>query len=159
MKAFLISDIKVFMSGLLSGSLFKDWEFRSLDMGLLVRIHLDGKRNLTYLPEEQRDGQSEYIKWDEIQSKVRMLIQGGNTPSFMNLTMAIPPQRMKDIISDVVESYQLNPQEPVKRRFPRSPARYNDFVLLLAVRRQSQQRGKHAAAQHEQTTRNLHVVT
>ena len=108
MKAFLISDIKVFMSGLLSGSLFKDWEFRSLDMGLLVRIHLDGKRNLTYLPEEQRDGQSEYIKWDEIQSKVRMLIQGGNTPSFMNLTMAIPPQRMKDIISDVVESYQLN---------------------------------------------------
>ena len=108
MKAFIISDIKVFMAGLLSGTLLSDWEFRSLDMGLTVRIHLDGKRNLSYLPETEREGQSEYIHWDEIQSKVRMLIQGGNTPSFMNLTMAIPPQRMKDVISDTVESYQLN---------------------------------------------------
>ncbi|MBO4886847.1 MAG: hypothetical protein J5589_00860 [Firmicutes bacterium] len=108
MKAFLIGDIKAFMSGLLSGTLFKDWEFRSLDMGLIVRIHLDGKRNLSYLPESERQDQTEYIHWDEIQSKVKLLIQGGSTPTFIHMTMAIPPQRMKDVVSDSVESYQLN---------------------------------------------------
>ena len=115
MKAFIVSDIRSFMSGLLSGNLFSGWELRAVDLGLAVRFHLDGKRNLSYLPENEREGLSEYILWEEIQPKVRMLIQGGRTPSFMSLTMAIPPERLKDVSSDTVESYQLNVRfEPVQ---------------------------------------------
>ena len=109
MKAFIVTDIRTFMAGLLNGTLFKSWEFRSLEAGLISHVSIDGKINRPYLTEEERNArQGNYLLWDEIQPKVKMLIQGGHTPSSLSLTMAIPPERITDAPADSVESYQLN---------------------------------------------------
>ena len=98
------------MQGLLTGTLFSGWELRSFEAGLISHISIDGKINPGYLTEEEKKTRAEdkYLLWEEIQPKIRMLIQGGHTPSAMSITLAIQPSRLKEVPSDAIESYQLN---------------------------------------------------
>lgn len=109
MKAFSVPEVKPFMAGLLQGQLFHGWELRSAELGLLSRIEIQGSVNPDYLTEEEKKNRtSPYLLWDEIQPKVRALIQGGHTPSYMNITLAMPPSRVPDIAQDFVESFLIN---------------------------------------------------
>lgn len=109
MKAFSVPEVKPFMTGLLSGDLFRGWELRNAELGLLSRIEIQGSINSDYwTDEEKKNRTSPYLLWDEIQPKVRGLIQGGHTPSFMNITLAVPPSRVPDIAQDFVESFLIN---------------------------------------------------
>lgn len=109
MKAFSVPEVKPFMAGLLQGKLFHGWELRSAELGLMSRIEIQGGINGDYWTEEEKQSRtSPYLLWDEIQPKIRSLIQGGHTPSFMNITLAVPPSRVPDIAQDFVESFLIN---------------------------------------------------
>lgn len=109
MKAFSVPEIKPFMAGLLQGQLFYGWQLRNAELGLISRIQIDGNLNADYWTEEERQKHpSPYLLWDEIQPKIRSLIQGGHTPSYMNITLAIPPARVPDIARDFIEAFLLN---------------------------------------------------
>lgn len=97
------------MAGLLSGRLFHGWELRSAELGLMSRIEIQGSLNSDYWTEDEKKGRtSPYLLWDEIQPKVRSLIQGGHTPSYMNITLAVLPTRVPDIAQDFIESFLIN---------------------------------------------------
>ncbi|MCI8633761.1 MAG: hypothetical protein HFE64_09830 [Lachnospiraceae bacterium] len=109
MKAFSVPEIKPFMAGLLQGPLFYGWQLRSAELGLISRIQIDGNLNADYWTEEEKQKHpSPYLLWDEIQPKIRALIQGGHTPSYMNITLAISPARVPDIARDFIEAFLLN---------------------------------------------------
>lgn len=109
MKAFSVPEVKPFMAGLLQGKLFHGWELRSAELGLMSRIEIQGSINSDYWTEEEKKRRTcPYLLWDEIQPKIRSLIQGGHTPSYMNITLAVPPSRVPDIVQDFVESFLIN---------------------------------------------------
>lgn len=109
MKAFSVPEVKPFMAGLLQGQLFHGWELRSAELGLMSRIEIQGNINSDYFTEEEKQRRtSPYLLWDEIQPKIRALIQGGHTPSYMNITLAVSPSRVPDIAQDFVESFLIN---------------------------------------------------
>ena len=59
------------MAGLLSGDLFRGWELRSAELGLLSRIEIQGSINSDYWTDEEKKSRtSPYLLWDEIQPKV-----------------------------------------------------------------------------------------
>ena len=94
MKAFIVSDVKSFMNGLLAGDLFTSWELRSLELSVLTYIEIDGAVNENYLTDEEKESRpSPFILWEEIQGKVRQLISGGRTPSSFSMTLAFPQAR------------------------------------------------------------------
>lgn len=109
MKAFSVPEIKPFMAGLLQGQLFYGWQLRSAELGLMSRFQIEGNLNSDYWTEEEKQKHpSPYLLWEEIQPKIRSLIQGGHTPSYMNITLAIAPTRVPDIAQDFVEAFLLN---------------------------------------------------
>ena len=109
MKAFSVPEVKPFMAGLLKGSLFHGWQLRSAELGLMSRIEIQGSINSAYWTEEEKKKRtSPYLLWDEIQPKICALVQGDHTPSFMNITLAVPPSRVPDIAQDFVESFLIN---------------------------------------------------
>ncbi|MBO6158635.1 MAG: hypothetical protein J6P72_05140 [Firmicutes bacterium] len=109
MKAFIVSDIKTFMNSMLNGKLFHRWQLRTMELGLISHISIDGKLNRNFLSEEESASRtSDYIEWDEIQPKIKGLIQGKNSPSVLTMTLSLPPELVPGIQSDAIESYQLN---------------------------------------------------
>ena len=104
MKAFSVPEVKPFMAGLLQGSLFADWELRQAELGLACRITLQGAANMEYLTEHD----TAFLHWPEIQPKIRGLIQGGRTPSFMRLTLAYPADALPDANREWIDAFLLN---------------------------------------------------
>lgn len=104
MKAFTVTDVKSFMNGLLQGDLFSSWELRQAELGLACRITLQGAANRDYFPERE----AEYLQWPEIQPKIKGLIQGGHTPSFMHLTLAYPREQFPEGNQDWIDAFLLN---------------------------------------------------
>jgi len=109
MKAFTVTDIKVFMSGLLSGNLFQGWELRSLEAGLKYHLAISGKVNRAYLTEQESAAlTSDYLLWDELQPKVRALIAGGHTPTTLTLVLAAPASLTSALPQESIEAFALN---------------------------------------------------
>ena len=109
MQAFSIPEIKSFMAELLRGRLFHGWELRVAELGLMSRIEIQGSLNGDYWSEEERRQRtSPYLLWDEIQPKICVLIQGGQTPSYMNITLALPASRLPDVAGETIESFLVN---------------------------------------------------
>lgn len=109
MKAFSVPEVKPFMAGLLQGQLFHGWQLRNAELGLMSRIEIGGSLNSDYWTDEEKKARTcPYLLWDEIQPKVRGLIQGGHTPSYLTITLAVSPERVPDIAASFVESFLLN---------------------------------------------------
>lgn len=109
MKAFSVPEVKPFMAGLLQGQLFHGWQLRGAALGLISRIEIEGNVNSDYLTDEEKKTRtSPYLLWEEIQPKIRGLIQGGHTPSSLNIILAVSPERVPDIAAPFVDSFLLN---------------------------------------------------
>lgn len=107
MRSFSVTEIKPFMAGLLQGDLFTDWELRQAELGLACRITLQGNTNKDYFP----DHTEEFLRWPDIQPRIRGLIQGGRTPSFMRLTLAYSGDQLSsDARRDWIDGFLLNLQ-------------------------------------------------
>ncbi len=109
MKSFTTTDIRPFMVGLLSDKLFSGWHLREAELSLMTHITIDGQINQDYLSEEEKQRlQDSFIAWDEIQPRIKALIQGGHTPTAMSIVLALNPERVKDMPAENVGSLQLN---------------------------------------------------
>lgn len=109
MKAYLVSDVRTFMRSLLSEDLFNDWQLRSAEIAVLSYITIDGKVNGDYLSDEEKEKRTvPYLLWQEIQPKIRNWIQGGKTPTMMNITLAMDPSKFRGMPEGAVESLLLN---------------------------------------------------
>ncbi|MCF0135030.1 MAG: hypothetical protein HUJ69_01240 [Lachnospiraceae bacterium] len=147
MKAFIVSDVRSFMRALLSEPLFKDWELRSAELSVLSHISIDGKINRDYLSDEEKQQHpSPYLKWEEIQPRIRSLIQGGKTPTLMHITLALDPSRFRGMPTDTVESLLLQiryeipgpgegtaPSETAGARDRTDPQREHRLTLITGV--------------------------
>lgn len=109
MKAFIVSDVRAFMRTLLSDSLFHTWQLREAELNTLSFISIDGKVNMDYLTEEEKASRKiPYLTWEEAQPRIRSLIQGGNTPTYMSITLALDPSQYRGMPEGVLESLLLN---------------------------------------------------
>ena len=109
MKAYSVTDVRPFMKALFSDTLFNSWQFRSAELSVLSHITIDGTVNSDYLTEEERLSRScPYLTWEEIQPRIRALIQGSHTPTQMNIVLAMDPTRFKGMPEGVLESLLLN---------------------------------------------------
>jgi len=109
MKAFSTTDIRPFMVGLLNEKLFSGWQLREAELSLMTHIEIDGRINQDYLTDEEKQQQTaSFILWDDMQPRIKALIQGGHTPTLMNIVLAMDPARVKDMPADNVGSLQLN---------------------------------------------------
>ncbi len=109
MKSFTTTDIRPFMVGLLNDKLFSGWHMREAELNLMTHIEIDGRINQDYLTDEEKQQLPDpFITWDEIQPRIKGLIQGGHTPTMMNIVLAMNPARVKDMPAESVGSLQLN---------------------------------------------------
>lgn len=106
MKAFEVGNIKEFMSELLAGSLFDDWEFRGAALGLETEIEIGAPANHAYLTDYEGD----YLPWPLLKDKVYGLIKGKTRPSKLRLSLAIAPDKVPDGAFASIEAYVLNIQ-------------------------------------------------
>lgn len=106
MKAFEVTNIKEFMGGLLTGSLFDDWQFRGAELSLEVEIELGALVNHAYMTDEEGD----YLPWPALKDKVCGLIKGRKQPSRIHLSLALSPEKVPEGGFPSIEAYGLNLQ-------------------------------------------------
>ncbi len=109
MKAYIVSDVRAFMRVLLSDPLLHSWQLREAELNTLSFISIDGKVNMEYLTEEEKAKRtSPYLTWEEAQPRIRSLIQGGSTPTYMSITLAMEPSKFRGMPEGALESLLLN---------------------------------------------------
>lgn len=106
MRAFRVEEIKPFMSGLLSGHLFDEWQFRGAELGLECKITLQQGVERAFIGETDRD----FLIWPEIQPKIYMLIKGDKTPAYIRIALSLAPDLVPDGNRDWIEAYTVNIQ-------------------------------------------------
>ncbi len=106
MKSFVVTDIKGFMAGLLTGDLFSEWQFRGAELAVECKISLSALAEHRYLTDHEED----YLMWPEIQEKLYGLIRGKRTPGYLRLALALKPSQVPEAARESIDAFTLNLQ-------------------------------------------------
>ena len=89
------------MSCLLKKDLFDHFEVREVTLHTFYKLHIDGKRNMDFYTEDEKEGLSEYISWAQMRDYIFELIKGKKSPTYLKVVLSTKEQETQDISSDV----------------------------------------------------------
>ena len=88
MRSFEITEVKPFMSALLTGQVFDNFAVSELKMNNAGGWVLDGRRNAEFYDEGEFEAlpEKEYLLWSEVKQIVFTLVKGSKLPLSMQIT-------------------------------------------------------------------------
>ena len=89
------------MSCLLKKDLFDHFEVREVTLHTFYKLHIDGKRNMDFYTEDEKEGLSEYIPWAQMRDYIFQLIKGKKSPTYLKVVLSTKKSETEDISSDV----------------------------------------------------------
>lgn len=94
MLAFTVNDTKSFMASLLKGDTFDAFLFRQGELVTFASFVIEGKRNLDfYTAEEQAQGLSRFVRWEEMRPFLFHAIKGNKLPKSIKLVFSLSEEK------------------------------------------------------------------
>lgn len=98
MLAFTVNDTKFFMNHLLKGDTFDSFHFRQGELITFASFVMEGKRNMDfYTAEEQEQGLSRYVRWEEMRPFVFQAIKGNKLPKQIKLVFSLAEEKIANL--------------------------------------------------------------
>ena len=98
MVAFEVENIKNFMSLLLKGTTFDNFEVRLVSLKTFTNFEIDPYLNKEFFSlDEQENLNRTYCLWSELKPIVFELIKGSKLPKFIKLIISYPENRLSEI--------------------------------------------------------------
>ena len=98
MLAFTVNDTKSFMALLLKGDTFDSFLFRQGELTTFASFVIEGKRNMDfYTAEEQEQGLSRFVRWEEMRPFVFHAIKGNKLPKAIKLVFSLSEEKTTNL--------------------------------------------------------------
>lgn len=107
MQTYKITDIKKFMSLLLTSPLFDNFALVEATIKKYTTISIDGRANKEFYKnaEDPVTSDSEFAQWAKLRHLCTELIKGKNTPLYMKFVLQMPPESLNS------QTYPVNLSE------------------------------------------------
>lgn len=113
MKAFLITEIRDFMTKLLLKDCFDDFRLLELSVTTHISYHIDGKEHPAYYDttenESSKDQQEDHVSWKELRPLCYSLIRGKHTPLQMKIVFMQNRKYIEEMLAHT--SLNFDPQD------------------------------------------------
>ena len=90
MVSFYIEDLKKFMSLLLAGNLFDNWEMVEAKAETFCEFHVNGRVKKEFFDTEEREYLHEYTQWREVRPLFYEVIKGKKLPLTFSVVFIAP---------------------------------------------------------------------
>ncbi len=99
MRAFTITDQKVFTRELFTGSLFDSFLLCEADFKTSYSLHIDGRICKEYFDTEDENPQEEFADWKSLRPIAYQIIRGKRLPVYFKLVLALSSENLSNTLS------------------------------------------------------------
>ncbi len=111
MLALQISEVKQFMSMLLTQEIFDRFLVTEIQIQLAYGVTIDGRRNMNFYKEEKENlPQDEYMQWQEMRPVVYQMIKGNKTPLSFRIVLMLTKENTRRVV-EAVSLSSLSPED------------------------------------------------
>lgn len=97
-----IIDVKKTMGVLLKGTLFDEFETRTIEIHTFSKFHIDGILNKAFFSTDERElYKRNYILWKEIKPYIFQIIKGEKTPTYFKIILSANENLLLNFSDDI----------------------------------------------------------